>query len=371
MIRYHEPATRRCLFFMIPTLGNGGAERVMINLANHLVRHYKIVLISLNDTLPAYPIDERVDVHYLIKQRYEGRSTRLYYAWLTFYKLMRLIIMEKPYKVISFITSANLWTGVICFITNTPYIVSERTSPQRSVGSCAGWKKSLLAYLYRKANAVVVSAANVGQCLSNITQFRKLDNLQQIPNAVTQFPTATTTPVHPRKFVLGVGRLVRVKGFDILIDAFALLHNPDVDLLIVGDGEEREDLEAQCNSLGLYGRVFFTGAKSNIQDYYAQAEVFVLPSRNEGYPNALIEAMSFGCACVAVDCDYGPREIIKNGQNGLLVPQNKLDALANGMNDILTNKSLKEELQFNATQINYTNSPGHITSLWEQTIFQN
>jgi glycosyltransferase involved in cell wall biosynthesis len=79
--------------------------------------------------------------------------------------------------------------------------------------------------------------------------------------------------------------------------------------------------------------------------------------------------MSFGCACVAIDCDYGPREIIKDGHNGLLVRQNDLNALADGMTDVLANETLKNNLQHNALLINQTNSAGHITNLWQQTIF--
>lgn len=369
MINHRDAAKKRCLFFVIPTLGSGGAERVMINLANHLVKRHKVTLISLNSVEPAYHVDKRVNIRYLINRRKNGRTARVYYAWLTFSKLMRLTLTKKPYRVISFITSANFWTGIICILTNTPYVVSERTSPQRAVQELNKWQKKMLAYLYQKAAAVVVSAANVGEYLVTIPQFKKLKNIQRIPNAVTQFKQPTTSPVHPRKYVLGVGRLAFVKGFDILISAFALLQDPNIDLLIVGDGEERAALEARCHNWGLDNRIFFTGAKSNIQDYYAQAELFVLPSRNEGYPNALVEAMSFGCACVAVDCDYGPREIIKNGHNGLLVPQNNLNALAGSMKDILTKPALKTSLQHNALLINQTNSTRHITRLWQQTIF--
>lgn len=369
MISHRDAAKKRCLFFVIPTLGNGGAERVIINLANYLVKRHKVILISLNSVEPAYHVDERVNIRYLINRRKKGRTARIYYAWLTFSKLIQLTLTKKPYRVVSFITSANFWTGIICILTNTPYVVSERTSPQRAIQELSEWQKKMLGYLYQKAGAVVVSAANVGEYLVKIPQFKKLKNIRQIPNAVTQFQQPSATPVHPRKYVLGVGRLAFVKGFDILINAFALLQNPDIDLLIVGDGEERAALEARCHNWGLDNRVFFTGVKSNIQDYYAQAELFVLPSRNEGYPNALVEAMSFGCACVAVDCDYGPREIIKNGHNGLLIPQNSLNALAGGMNDILVNQTLKKNLQHNALLINQTNSAGHIANLWQQTIF--
>lgn len=359
-----------CLLFVIPTLGNGGAERVMITLINNFIKQgYTIVLVSLNDSQPAYHIDERVIVHYLVSRRHNHIFSRIYCAWLTGYRLLQLIHSARPYKVISFITSANLWAGMICLFTHTGYLVSERTSPHRSVEIRNYWQKRLLAFIYSKAEAVIVCAKGIADGLSRIKYFNQLDNIYVIPNAVSPFPTPSGKRVHHRKFILAVGRLAYVKGFDRLIDAFALLKSDDLDLLIIGEGEERSRLTAQCGRLGLEGRVFMPGAKTNIQDYYAQAELFILPSRNEGYPNALVEAMSFGCACIAVNCEYGPRDIITDGWNGLLVPPKDLKALVTGISRVLKTPSLKKRLGKQAQMICSTNSSENIGDKWENIIF--
>lgn len=359
-----------CLLFVIPALGSGGAERVITILANNFTQQgYNIILVSLNYTQPAYPIDERITVHYLVKRRGNNLSYRLCYAWLTGYRLSRLIRAARPYRVISFITSANLWTGIICSFTQTGYLVSERTSPHRAIGVRNYLIRRLLAFLYGKAKAVVLCSDGVAEGLSKIQYFNQLNNIYVIPNPVSLFPAPSGNRVHQRKFILAVGRLAYVKGFDRLIDAFALLKSQGLDLLIVGEGEERSRLTAQCERLGLENRVFMPGEKKNVEDYYTQAELFVLPSRNEGYPNGLIEAMSSGCACVAVDCNYGPRDIIINELNGLIVPADDIQALANGINRVLRSPSLKKRLGEQAQMINQTNSSACITNRWEDLIF--
>lgn len=359
-----------CLLFVIPSLGSGGAERVITILANNFIKQgYKIILVSLNRAQPAFPIDQRVNIHYLVERSSNNLFARIYYAWLTGYRLLRLTRATRPYRVISFITSANLWVGIICFFTRTGYLVSERTSPHRAIGIRNYWERRLLAYLYGKAKAVILCSNGIAEGLGKIRYFNHLNNIYVVPNPVSLFPAPSGSRVHQRKFILAVGRLAYVKGFDRLIDAFALLKSKEIDLLIVGDGEERNRLVAQCARLGLQDRVFMPGDKKNVQDYYAQAELFVLPSRNEGYPNALIEAMSFGCACVAMDCNYGPRDIITNELNGLLVPTEDLNALATGITRVLKSPSLKKRLGEQAQTINQTNSPASITSRWEDIIF--
>lgn len=359
-----------CLLFVIPTLGSGGAERVITILANNLVQQgYHIILVSLNRTRPAYFIDRRISVHYLVERSGHNLFSRIYYAWLTGYRLLQLTRDARPYRIISFITSANLWAGIICLFTRSGYLVSERTSPHRAIGIRNYWIRRLLAFLYSKAEAVVLCSTGVADGLSKIKYFNRLTNVYVIPNPVSMFPAPSGNRVHHRKFILAVGRLAYVKGFDRLIDAFALLKSTNIDLLIVGDGEERNRLIAQCKRLGLADRVFMPGARKNVEDYYAQTELFVLPSRNEGYPNALIEAMSFGCACIAVDCNYGPRDIITNELNGLLVPAQDQQALATGIDRVLKSPTLKKRLGKQAQIINQTNSSECITSRWEDLIF--
>ncbi|MNY25386.1 putative poly(glycerol-phosphate) alpha-glucosyltransferase [compost metagenome] len=114
--------------------------------------------------------------------------------------------------------------------------------------------------------------------------------------------------------------------------------------------------------------MILAGAKDDLQDYYNQAELFVLPSRNEGYPNALIEAMSNGCPCVAVDCEFGPAEIIEDGQNGILVPKDNVPALTKAMFNVLFDLNLKRKLRNEARLISQTNSLKVISDKWEELI---
>jgi glycosyltransferase involved in cell wall biosynthesis len=198
--------------------------------------------------------------------------------------------------------------------------------------------------------------------------FSNLENFKTIHNPVNAFADATSDSVYPKKFILAVGRLDRQKGFDVLIDAFSKVRYLDVDLLISGQGDQKENLLRQILALGLMDRVKLVGFKDNLQDYYQQAELFVLSSRNEGYPNALVEAMSLGCPCISTDCEFGPSEIIRHGHNGLLVNPENADDLAQAILDVQTNIILKRRIAKNAQKINQTNSIDSISLKWEHLI---
>ncbi|WPV01183.1 glycosyltransferase [Mucilaginibacter sp. cycad4] len=357
------------LFFIIPSLKGGGAERVIISLANYFNKNnFQSVLISLNNDVPAYEIENGVKVVYLTNRQKSQFTHRIYHIAETFYKLIKLLRTEKPVCTLSFITSANIWAGITCSLTRVPYIVSERTSPDRSVISFNYLHKHLALNLYKKSAAVVVSAKGVEDCLLKDKDFKALNNIERITNAVTIFQSPSDQKVHHRRFILGVGRLAYVKGFDILIEAYAKSGLNDIDLIIIGDGEERANLVCQIFNLGLKERVLLPGSRNNLQDYYSQAEMFVLPSRNEGYPNALVEAMSFGCPSVAVDCNFGPAEIISNGENGILVNKASINGLADAMRRLAGNETLKTNLGNQARIISQTNHPDKILGEWETLI---
>jgi glycosyltransferase involved in cell wall biosynthesis len=359
------------VFFIIPSLQGGGAERVLIALANHFNQlGCSPVIIALNYCEPAYEIDKGVKVVFLLNREQDQIWYRLYYMYQTFFKLLNLLLKEKPVCALSFITSANLWTGLTCAVTRTPFIVSERTSPNRSINQFSYLLKYIIAFIYKKAEAVVVSAKGVEDCMRENEAFKNMTNIYRITNAVPQFKPISTKKVHPRRFILGVGRLTYVKGFDQLITAFSNALPDDVDLLIVGDGEDRADLICQIYNLGLRDRVKLVGAKTNLQDYYSQADLFVLPSRNEGYPNALVEAMSFGCACIAMDCEFGPSEIIKDGDNGLLVKGATVSALSVAIKLLINDHSLKDSLSKQALNINKTNNAKQLFKEWEHLILK-
>ncbi len=358
------------VFILTPSLSKGGAERVVSILVNNLSKKgYNVSLVMLNYSELGYAIATDVEIVYLNKsKRNKNILSRIYLAIVTFTKLISLINRSSPNYLISFTTTANLWTGIACSIFRIPYIVSERTTPERTIHKYHPLLKKLIFQLYKRSKAVVVPSEGIMLNLKKNKKFNGLHNYVIIHNPVTPFNNFSRERVHPRKFILSMGRLHHVKGFDRLIDAFSKIKAKNIDLLILGDGPEKESLIQQINDLSLTERVFLVGAKDNVQDYYKQCEIFVLTSRNEGYPNVLIEAMSAGCASIALDCDFGPREIIEQGENGLLVPNNDIMLLAQAIDVVLADPALKEKLAANAINVGITNSTNTVISKWEELI---
>jgi glycosyltransferase involved in cell wall biosynthesis len=128
--------------------------------------------------------------------------------------------------------------------------------------------------------------------------------------------------------ILAVGRLDPVKGFDMLLDAMGRIEDTDCHLHIIGDGGERGALERRAVGLGIADRVTFHGFKKNPYPYMRAADLFVLSSRYEGFPNVVMEALALGCPVVAFDCPGGTAELIEHGSNGFLVPAGDVGALA-------------------------------------------
>jgi glycosyltransferase involved in cell wall biosynthesis len=360
----------KSIFFVINTLQGGGAERVLSTLAlDFHKRNVPVNIICLNNAESVYNLPDDLKIIYLVNRKAHTRFYRVYYAAIIFFKLTYLLYSQKPSCVVSFMTTANLWAGLSSMLTNTNFIVSERTTPEHTINKQHPFLKRCSEIIYRHALAVVLPAKGIEDCLRSYKGFEDLKNCRIINNPVGHLGNISGKRVNERKFILGVGRLSYEKGFDQLIEAFANLNIRGIDLLIAGDGQEFAALEQQIRKLKIEKNVKLIGSKGNLQDYYDQAELFVLPSRNEGYPNALIEAMSLGCPCVAMDCEFGPSEIIRHQKNGLLVQDNNIKELTAAIYKILSNPILKNKLATNARQINTTNSLKNISSQWQKIIF--
>lgn len=360
------------LFFIINTLNGGGAERVISNLCNYFNnRNFDVSIVCLNKTTPAYYLAPEIKVYTLVDTERKSNSLfRIWYSGVTFFKLLTLLIRNRPKMVISFMTTSNLWAGITCNTLAIPYIVSERTTPDDTVNKFNYILRWLSYHIYNKAKMIVVPSKGIIPCFRKNKSFRNLNNFEVINNPINQFKPSVATGVHKRKFILAVGRLDELKGFDLLITAFKSVQRMNIDLLISGEGPDRKKLEDQIQDLNLEHRVKLIGFKANLQDYYKQAQLFVLSSRNEGYPNVLVEAMSLGCACVAADCEFGPSDIIEHEKNGLLVKANSSTHLAEAMNRALEDSLLKAKIATNAKLINDANSTQNTSEKWEKLVLQ-
>ena len=157
---------------------------------------------------------------------------------------------------------------------------------------------------------------------------------------------------HSGKRVIAVGRLARQKGFDLLIDSFAKIaaRHPDWTLEIYGEGSERPALEAQVERLGLVEQIRLLGVCKNIGNVYADAGLFVLPSRFEGYPNALVEALAAGCPVIASNCPGASEQILEGGRYGMLVESENVDALAVALDEMLSSETLRAKFASQGTK---------------------
>lgn len=328
----------------LPTLNGGGAERVMVTLANALAaRGYAVDLVLASAKGP-YLQDVTANVRVV-----DLKAGRVIKALLP---LVRYLRQERPTAMLSAMNHANVVAIMARMFARVSVrlVVSERStisvSSELESGISARILYSLVALLYPKADAIcVVSQA----ALIDLAQFIKLPidrivaiynpfNLAYIASKATEAPDHSWFNNDTAPVILAVGRLNVAKNLPVLIDAFYKLrqsHN-NARLLILGEGELRTTLEAQITRLGLTAdAVQMPGFVANPFAYLARCRLFVLSSIFEGLPGVLIEALACGAPVVSTDCPSGPHEILEGGKWGRLVPVGDVDALAQAMAEVL------------------------------------
>lgn len=296
-------------------LGAGGAEQVIAQLAHHWCGAGHGVDVITFDR-PEDPIFHRLPEQ-VVLHRLGGRSGFAGMAGRVFalrQVLRRRAAAERPQVIVSFLTKNNLIAALATLGTPTRLVCAERNNPERQ-GTHPLWNL-LLRLLYRRADAIVCQTEAVRRCFPAAVQGK----LMTIANPVPAPDVARAAGEVKR--VCAVGRLTQQKGFDLLITAFARVAPrwSDWRLDIWGDGPERAALEGQIRDLGLEGRVVLRGLSPRPRAWVAEAGIFVLSSRYEGFPNVLGEAMAAGLPVIAADCDFGPADMVEQGRSGILVP---------------------------------------------------
>jgi glycosyltransferase involved in cell wall biosynthesis len=164
--------------------------------------------------------------------------------------------------------------------------------------------------------------------------------------------------------IVGMGRFSREKGFDLLLRAMSRVRAP-ARLLLLGEGRAEEKLRKLAKELGISEKVEFLGFRKNPYPVLRDATVFVLPSRYEGFPNGLAEAMALGVPCIATRCRTGPEELIADGENGLLVPVEDPETMARAIDRLLGDPELRERLGASARKSVQTYNSGEIVRQYE------
>lgn len=317
------------ILFFLPDLNGGGAQRTVLNLVHHLDRErfHPILVLGRADGVYRDLIRDDMDVVDLGKARVRGAIVAL----------SKQISLRRPSILFSAYPDGNMATMLARFLTPSwRGCMVFRESNHRSASEIhwSRMKKALVGLSYRKADRVVALSNGV---LSDLRHLYGLpaEKVVTIYNPVDTDSIRSMAGHHLPSSgdggltrILSVGRLVRQKGFDLLIRAVALLKDERIQLTILGDGPEEASLRALAEELGVSDRVKFPGFTLNPFKTMRNSDLFVLSSRWEGFGHVIVEAMVVGLAVVATCCPSGPDEIITDGVDGLLCPTGSPEALA-------------------------------------------
>ena len=317
----------------------GGAEKMMVRLANQLLAEgdkVSLILLGAGGENRAYI---KSKIHLV-----ELDCERTLHGFIPLRNTLKTIA---PDAVLSVLTHINVVSALVCFSLGWQKRLSMS---ERNTFSCDKKRNAdlimKLAYyfapfIYRAASKPVIAVSEgVKEDLVSSTIVKTKD-IVTAPNPVISddiIKAAENKPSHPwllhkhSKTVISVGRLAHQKGFDILIQAFSeVLKVYDCKLIIFGEGELRNTLQAQANDLGITANVSLAGYCDNPIAEIKAADLYVLSSRFEGSPNALVEAMSVNTPVLAFDCPHGPREILQGNSSNALVANQSVSALVDAM----------------------------------------
>lgn len=355
----------------IPSMNGGGAERVMLALANGLAEkdiQIDLVLNKAEGTYIKY-ISSKVNIVSL-------DSSRVLYSILPLAKYLR---KEQPDAILSAMNYVNVITMLAKFASNskTKVVLSEHsnfTEAKKTIGHI----KSrviipLMSWTYQKSDAIVAVSNGVADALAKEINIKRnkittiynpifSDNLTKQSKESVSHPwiRADSLPL-----ILGVGRLTRQKDFESLIRAFKKVREQkDCNLIILGEGELRPQLEQLINNLNLYDSVQLLGFVDNPYAWMAHANLFVLSSINEGFGNVIVEAMACGTPVVSTNCPSGPREILEDGLWGRLVPPSNTSLLSEAIIASLDNPT-KADIEARAKFFSVDNAVDQYFDIFE------
>lgn len=336
----------------------GGTERTTCCLANEFAKHnHDVCIVSVfkNEPTIKYFLNSNVNVTYLSDKEYSielGLSKRV----LLIAKQLRLVKRCQTLIAADVIIGQKILASLLLWWAGLS---------KKSI-ACEHFKfemynnivRSMRNVLYKKFRQVVVLTENDEQKFKRV-----LTNVSVIPNMVSVNPT--TGVGADSKRMISVGRLHPQKGYDLLLQALPKVFSeaPDWTLDIFGEGEDYEQLTEQCRQLNLTQNVHFKGYTSNIEGEYANAALYIMSSRFEGFPMVLLEAAACQLPIVSFQCPEGPETILANG-GGLLVPPENSDALSDAILKVIKDDQLRKKLAQETIKITERYSPLSIYGEW-------
>lgn len=276
-----------------------------------------------------------------------------------------LVSRQRPDVVLAIGSQISLVTIAALSGTRTPVVVTERENPFAQATPRA--IRRLRPALYARCAVVVVLLESIAE---RVRQEWGCSHVVVIPNAQMFEPTELVALAERPKVVLSMGRLSQIKGLPSLLQAWQRSEAREHGwrLRIVGEGPQRGELERLITELGIAGSVDMPGSVTQVEAEYQGARVFVLPSRADGFPLALLEAMTFGCTCVATDCTGGPGEMLGHGDAGVLVPVDDAERLSAALDRVTKDEALASALAIAARRRATEFDPEVVMAQWEAVL---
>lgn len=330
------------LVIVVPSLRPGGLERVASNLANQLSWSFDVcvTIITLTKIDPFYKIIEDVRI---IQPDYNfyhlNRLLKVMIKSITIPFWLRKEIMNiKPDAILSFGERYNAFVIMSTLLSGFKIFVSNRASPYSSI---KGFRGLVNPVFYKFTDGVIVQTFTAKKILQ---KKYKSSFFHVIPNPIRKI--YSKYEVERKKIILNVGSIGGKKNQSLLLDYFAKINyetRKEWAINFIGNGPKANQLKELTKELNIDKDVTFLGLKSDIDNHYISSSIFAFTSTSEGFPNALAEAMAAGCACISFDCIAGPSELIDDGINGFLIPQNNHNLYFRRLEQLMSNEKLRRE----------------------------
>lgn len=360
---------KKHIAFVIGALSPGGAERVITNLSNSLVKDYKVTIITFIESDPFYTLNESVNVVSCFKELKNPKSflgsLKLNYAILK--KVSKITKQEKIDLLIGFITQANIKAVLAAKLNRIPCLISERNDPLKN--DIPKFWTILRKYVYPRANCLIVQTKKVKQVYERMI---KAKDMVVLPNPISSELSKLRKEYSTDRenIILSVGTFNNDKRQERIISAFHQLQLRDWKLILLGEGPNESKLKTLIKELKLTDKVEMIPKVRNVHDYYNKASIFAFASKAEGFPNVLLEAMHFGLPSLSTDCNYGPSELIINGENGFLSPVDNQAVFVEYLQKLVKNEDLRLAFSKKSQKTTEKFLDTYVTSSWRDLISQ-
>ena len=322
------------ILFCIGSMSKGGAERVISNLTNHLADKNDVYIVATKIKNIAYTLNKNIRIMTL-ENREDKKQNFIIKNFKRIKALNKYIEEIRPDIIISFLPEPSYRILLLKILKRKlKVIVSVRNDPK--IEYKTRLNKFVMKILYPLANGFVFQTQEAKEYFS-----KKIQNKSTIiPNPINKEFIVTPYDGKRDKTIVTVGRLEEQKNHKLLIEAFSNIEKdyPEYKLLIYGSGSKEEELKQYVKGIGLIDKVEFKGNVNNVKEEIYKSGMFILSSNYEGMPNALIEAMALGLPVISTDCPCGgPRFLIENSKNGILVPVGKKQEMTEAIKYVLEN----------------------------------